>query len=273
MINQVSSTNLLQNYALNPAVVAEQPKTDNAVQPEIAQDIVKKETADAAKAYACIAPPQKEAPEKKSLDELKADLIAQGKVEGKDFKIEKMEDKKGVYGHELTVLENDKPVKIYFYAVGATKDDFQSVEEYSYPIGDGKGLKSTITSYGADGEFHYRTNRYEKENSPYQNEIVNLDTKPFELENKLKEAGIQYARDIEWSCDNENLENRMITKITAFDPKTNEVTRYEFNYDRDNDKVNEVVKNNIDKDGGIKSYIIFRNDETAFVNFEDNKIA
>lgn len=275
MLNSVSSTNLLQNYAVKPA---EQPKAEEvktSEQPEIAQDIVKKETADATKAYAAgiIAPPPKAAPEKKSLDELKADLLAQGKVEGKDFKIEKKEDKQGVYGHELVVLENDKPVKIYFYGAGATKEDFQAVEEYSYPVGDGKGLKSTVTSHGADGEFHYRTTIYERENSPYKNDIVNYDTKPFELENKLKAEGIKFARDIEYSNDNENSNTFMINKITAFDPKTNEIIRYEFTYNKADDSVVDVTKNIIDKDGSIKSGISFRKDETAFVNFEDDFIA
>lgn len=272
MINSVSSTNLLQNYAVKPA---EQPKAEEtkvANNPEIAQDIVKKETADAAKAYAAgiVAPPPKQVPEKKSLNELKADLLAQGKVEGKDFKIEKKEDKQGVYGHELVVLENDKPVKIYFYGVGATKEDFQAVEEYSYPVGDGKGLKSTVTSHGADGEFHYRTTIYERENSPYKDDIVNFDTKPFELEEKLKAEGIKFARDIDYSTDNENSKTLMVNKITVLDPKTNEMVRYEFAYNKADDSVVDVRKNMFDKDGSIKSGITFSKDETAFVNFEDD---
>lgn len=284
MLNSVSSTNLLQNYALKPATDPQKPEaTKTADQPEIAQDIVKKETADATKAYAAgiIAPPPKAAPEKKSLDELKADLVAQGKVEGKDFKIENKEDKQGVYGHELVVLENDKPLKSYYYDNnGAAKEDFQFVTEYSYPmntptLADGTipKLKQTETSYGADGEFHFRATRYERENSPYKDDIVNYDTKPFELEEKLKAEGIKFARDIEYSNDNENYNTFMVNKITAFDPKTDEMIRYEFTYNKADDSVVDVTKNIIDKDGSIKSYIAFRKDETAFVNFRDDFIA
>lgn len=281
MINSVSSTNLLQNYAVKPAEQPKAEETKGAEQPEIAQDIVKKETADATKAYAAgiIAPPPKQAPENKSLDELKADLVAQGKVEGKDFKIEKKEDKQGVYGHELVVLENDKPVKSYYFDnIDKEKEELQFITDYSYPAdlptlaNDDKSpkLKSMETSYGADGEFHFRTTRYERENSPYKDDIVNYDTKPFELENKLEAEGIKFARDIDYSTDNENSNTFMVNKITTFDPKTNDVTRYEFTYNKADDSVVDVTKSMIGNDGSIKSNIVFKKDETAFVNFEDD---
>ena len=268
MINQVS-TNLLQNYLANYKQVNAQPKVDNEnTQPQVAQDIVKKETADAAKAYAGVVTPQpKAAPEKKSLDELKADLLAQGKVEGKDFIVRKDE-----LASRLNVIENGKTVKVYrFDKDGASKDDFEAVQEFSYPVEnltlESNGLKQTETTYGADGEFHFRTFRYEKDKSPYKNDIVNYDTKPFELENKLKADGIQFARDIEF------VNEYMINKITAFDPKTNEVTRYEFRYDKDNDTVNEVIKCLIDKDGSMKADITFRKDETDYTDYKNNLIA
>lgn len=282
MINSVSTTNLLQNYAVKPA--AEQPKAEEAKeQPEIAQDIVKKETADAAKAYATgiIAPKPKEDLTKETLESIKTYLTEKGKVEGKDFKIENKEDKKGVYGHELIVLENDKPVKTYYFDnIGAEKEELQLITDYSYPVnlptlanGDkALKLKQTETTYGADGKFHFRTTRYERENSPYKDDIVNYDTKPFELKEKLKADGVQFASDIEYSKDNDDLETRMITKITAFDTKTNNVTRYEFEYDKDNDKVIQVTKDLIDKDGSIKSSIKFRDDETSYTTFVDDVI-
>jgi len=259
MINQVSGTNLLQNYAVKPAV--EQIKAEETKQPEIAQDIVKKETADATKAYACLVSPKpKAAPEKKSLDELKADFIAQGKVEGKDFTIDKDE-----LSSKLTVMENEKPVKIYRYDKdGATKESFEAIQEFSYPVAGGKGLKQMETTYGADGEFHFRTFKYEKENSPYKDDIVNFETKPFELEKKLKDEGIKIVRDTEFVS-----ENWFVDKITAFDPKTNEVTRYEFRRGKD-DNIEEVTKCIIDQDGELKGDISFRKDETSYTEFQDS---
>lgn len=279
-MNEISpvSTNLIQKFKSQQTLVNEVKPQDS--QPQIASDIVKKETADAVKAYALVAPKPKTY-EKKSLDEFKADLIQQGKIEGKDFKIEKIGDKKGFYGSDLTIIENDKPVKTYYYDKdGATKEDFQLVTEYSYPLntpnlgeGNSPSLKSTETVYDANGKFHFRTNRYERENSPYKDDIVNYNTTPIELEEKLKSAGIKYARDIEYSNDNKNLDTHIITKITAFDPKTNDITRYEFECLEGNDKNSRVLKQFINQDGGIKSYISFNENETSYTEFQNSFIA
>lgn len=270
MIGQVNftSTNLLQSYPTSP--VKEETQKAQTKQ-EVAHEIISKEAAEAVKAKAFVAPKAKPTPDKKSIDEYKADLIKEGKIEGKDFKVETKEDKQGVYGHELIILDNNKPVKSYYYDKSTSKDEeLQLVKEYSYPIGDSKGLKQIETTYGADGEFHFRTTSYDKENSPYKGELVNHTTTPAELSEYFTSKGIKFTKDIEYSKDNNNLESYMISKITAFDPKTNEITRYEFEYDKDNDKVYQVTKNIINKDGSINSYIAFRKDETAFIEFEDN---
>ena len=81
------STNLIQNYTQVQKVNAESAKQVQTA-PEVAPEIVKKETADAVKAYSGIVAPEPRPPfEKKSLDELKSGLLAEGKVEGKDFEI------------------------------------------------------------------------------------------------------------------------------------------------------------------------------------------
>lgn len=269
MINSLSSTNLLQNYAVKPA--AEQPKAEvvNVVeQPKIAQDIVKKETADATKAYAAGIVKSKAVPEKKSLDELKADLTAQGKVEGKDFTVDKDD-----LASKITVLEGDKPVKIYrFDKDGATKEDFEAIQEFSYPneipnlSPDDKTpkLKQTETTYGADGEFHFRTTKYQRENSPYKDDIVNFETKPFELEKILKDDGIKIARDVVYG------EEVYTTKITAFDPKTDNIARYEFSYNIGDETPVSVEKCIIGKDGALRASLLFRKDETSYTEFEDS---
>ena len=280
MINSVSTTNLLQNYGVKPAT--EQPKAAKSKpteQSEIAQDIVKKETADATKAYAAGIVKPKATSEKKSLDELKADLKEQGKVEGKDFKIENKEDKQGNFGHELIILENDKPVKTYYFnKIGSETQELQLVTDYSYPMNlstlanndKAPEIKSIETTYGADGEFHFRTTKYERENSPYKDEIVDYNTKPFELEEKLKANGVQFARDLEHSNDNKDLETHIISKITAFDTKTGEISRYEFEYGKDMNTINSVTKNLINKNGNIESSITFRDNETSYTEFEDS---
>lgn len=261
MINSLSSTNLLQNYAVKSA--AEQPKAEvvnTLEQPKIAQDIVKKETADATKAYAAGIVKPKAASEKKSLDEFKTDLIAQGKIEGKDFTV-----RKGELDSQLNIMENDKTVKVLrFDKDGAKKENFEAVQEFSYPVGDGKGLKQIETTYGADGEFHFRSFRYEKENSPYQNDIVNFETKPFELEQKLKADGVKIARDVAYG------ESVYTTKITAFDPKTDNMTRYEFSYKIDDETPVSVEKCIIGKDGLLQARLLFREDETSYTEFKDS---
>lgn len=254
------STNLL--YAYKQQVNAPAESQNNSNTATIAPDIVKKETADAAKAYAIVAPPQKSAPEKKSIDELKADLISQGKIEGKDFTVRKDER-----DSQLNIIENGKTVKVYrFMNNGEKKEDFDAIQEFSYPLDSSKGLKQVETMYGADGDFRFRMTRYEKDKSPYKDDIVNYETKPYELEEKLKAEGIKFSRDTVYA------DLGYTVKITAFDPKKDEITRYEFSYPNDSDKVNAVSKCIIDKDGSLSAEIMFRNDETVYTDFHDNLI-
>lgn len=254
------STNLLYAYKTQANVPAESKNNSNTT--TIAPDIVKKETADAAKAYAIVAPKAKAAPEKKSIDELKADLISQGKIERKDFIVRKDER-----DSQLNIIENGKTVKVYrFMNNGEKKEDFDAIQEFSYPLDSSKGLKQVETMYGADGDFRFRMTRYEKDKSPYKDDIVNYETKPYELEEKLKAEGIKFSRDTAYA------DLGYTVKITAFDPKKDEITRYEFSYPNDSDKVNAVSKCIIAKNGSLSAEIMFRNDETVYTDFHDNLI-
>ncbi len=255
------STNLLYAYKSQANTPVESKNNSDAT--TVSPDIVKKETAEAAKAYAIVAPAQKTAPEKKSIDELKAGLTAQGKVEGKDFIVRKDER-----DSQLNIIENGKIVKVYrFMNNGEKKEDFDAIQEFSYPLDSEKGLKQVETMYGADGEFHFRINKYEREKSPYKNDIVNFETHPYELEKKLKAEGIKFSRDTAYA------DLGYTVKITAFDPKKDEITRYEFSYPNDGDKANSVSKCIIDKDGSLSAEIMFREDETSYTDFHDNFIS
>ena len=64
------------------------------------------------------------------MEELKTDLVNQGKIEGKDFKVEQDN-----LMSKLILLENDKPLKEYIYnQKGASKEDFETVREFGYPL-------------------------------------------------------------------------------------------------------------------------------------------
>ena len=78
------STNLLYAYKPQASVPVESKNNSDAT--TVSPDIVKKETADAAKAYAIVAPKEKAVPEKKSIDELKAEVSSSGdcKIKGID---------------------------------------------------------------------------------------------------------------------------------------------------------------------------------------------
>ncbi len=253
-INSVS-TNLLQKFRPQ-ASVADDKNNSNATA-TIAPDIVKKETADAVKAYAIAAPKPKPVPEKKSIDELKTDLISHGKVEGKDFTL-----RKGQSDSQLNIIEDGKTVKVYrFVGNGENKEDFEAIQNFFYPLDSSKGLKQVETVYGADGEFHFRTSIYEKDKSPYKDDIVNFETRPEELEEKLKADGSKFSRDTAYA------DLGYTVKITAFNPKNDEITRYEFSYPNDSDTANSVSKCLIGKDGSLSAEIMFRKDETNYTVF------
>ena len=258
------STNLIQNYTQVQKVNAESAKQVQTA-PEVAPEIVKKETADAAKAYAGIVAPKARPPfEKKSLDELKSELLAQGKVEGKDFEINKFEKIS-----ELTILENGKPSKVYVYKGSATsKDDLFEYQERSYPIGNSHGLREMETCYDADGSLKLRYFEYDKDNSPYKNELINNSTELETVEKYLQDNNIKYCLD-----DGKIINGKYRDKsLTTFDPKTNDVIRYDFCYEimGDEEKLVSVSKADIGKDGTKLNDLHFCKDCTIYYDYQNN---
>ena len=259
MVANVSfpKTNLLYNYN-SPQKSNFQSQAQTNINSAVAPEIVDKKCADATKAYALV-PTKHPTPEKKSLEEIKASLVADGKVEGKDFTV----DKEG-FASMITVLKDGKNDKVYrFNKNGETKDDFESVEEWSYPMDSSKGLKSISTTYGADGEFCFRSTNYEKDKSPYQNDIVNFNTKPEDLKTHFEANNIKYANDFDLVGES------LVDKITAFDAKDGSVTRYEFMHDKDNN-IMKVTKNIVGKDGNLVASINHYKDETIYTEFNDS---
>ena len=259
------STNLLYNY--------KSQQNNNSIENKntgytTAPEILKKDTADAVKAYAFVQPPKKQPIEKEAqnFDEYKAFLTNQGKVEGKDFEIEQD------YGSEIILLKNGKPVKEFVYRdFGDSKGKLVVYREIAYPLEfpsvDNKesALKSIHTVYGADGKFHYRTSYYAVENSPYKNENVNANTKSSDFKKYLKDNNIKFAADIDVS------DNVIIHKYTTFDPASSQVVEYEF-FEGEDGKPISVHKTFIDKDGNADSAIYFDESTTSYTEYTDHLI-
>ena len=250
------SGNLLQPYLQSKPVNTEPaPKVDVPTAP--ATEVVKKETADALKAYSLVDKKPK-CYEKNNLEDLAKDFVSKGKVEGKDFTIER--DK---VSSKLTLLENEKPVKIFYYnGTGASEKDFDLVQEIEYPASDDKGLISIETTYGADGEFHFRTMNYDKDKSPYQNDIVNNSTKSSEFRQFLKDNNMKFTSDLDCS---DGIDTH---KFTVFDPNSNYIFKYEFVEDQDGKPVF-VSKSEISGNDTIERSIAFMNEQTSVTEYED----
>ena len=261
MIDAVSTTNLIQSYQAKQPVESKQVLVQDN-QTNVSPELMQKSTADAVKAYRFVAPPKTKAEEAKSLNDLKASLIQQGKVQGKDFEIEQ----NGI-DSKLVILENNKPVKIYRYDKnGDNKEDFEAYQLIGYPINSVNGLKQTETTYDIDGRFGFRTNRYEKGNSPYENLAVNFETNDIDFESNLADNKVPFAVDHSFVGDN------LVKKITVYDSKTNKMTRYEFKKDDSNVKNESVCICNLDSNGIILNEISFDKDETSYTEYKDSMI-
>ncbi len=251
-------TNLLQNrfagmQMTNPIQAQPQPNP-----PADATEVMPKDTADAVKAYALVQPQSKPTEEKKNFETKKQELISQGKTEGKDFIVDK--DKFSTY---LQIMENGKPTKEYCYE---NDGELECVRDFSYPINSEKGLKSIRTTKGTDGEFRYRTFEYDKEDSPYKNEIVNCETKSSDFMKYLIDNKIKFANDL-------NLEGDIAThKFTVFDEKSKEMVKYEITEDisKEDAKPILVYKNNIDEKGNTKYQLAFSEYNTSFTEYDDS---
>ena len=275
MIEKVGSSNLLQNYK---TTTNQQKETKNNTEaPTIAKDIVNKETADATKAYVqgIIAPPKREIPPKRTSEELIKDLIKEGKVEGKDFVVNQLEHFK-----EIKILKNDKISKEFYYHKNKdNKETYEGYVEYHYPLETPKvaksetnknnGLKSTETHYNADGEFTYRVDKYDSNNSPYQNEEVNAQTTPYELQEYLNKKNIPYTTDLDIISD-----NLIERKIITFEKDKNEFTHYEILKDKNKDnEILQVKKSHYDKNNIITNELVFTKDSTSYTEYKDSFVA
>lgn len=251
------STNLLANYK-QPAP-AEKTAEKNCSDVTVAPDIVKKETADAYKAYALINPAKKQIPENKTFDEYKTELQKEGKTEGKDFTMFQLE-----HTSELKLLENGKPVKILMFSnEGDSKGKLTHYREIHYPLNESGGLQSVETTYGADGQFRFRTSCYEPDKSPYKNELVNAETKANDFRKYLNENKLKYAADIDVNGD------ILTQSFTVFDQKNNQVLRYNFDENLEG-KPLYVSKSVLGDDGNVKSMIHFTDSFTSYTEYEDS---
>lgn len=263
MVDKVSfpQTNLLYNVnstTTQPTLKAHQQLQEPT---PVAGEILDKKLADATKAYAII--DYKQTPSKgKSLEELKADLIAKGKIEGKDFLIE-ASDSVSV----LTILENQKTKEEFMYGKdNSGKEVLDSITDFSYPLDSQKGLKEVRTVHDADGKFMFRTFEYEKDKFPYKDDVVNIETTPAQLVEHFKANGIKFV-------SNSNIKKDWsIQKYSAFNPKDNGVTEYEFTYDKSG-KIWSVIKSLIDNDGSTNGIITYYKDTTSYTEYKDSFIA
>ena len=249
------STNLLKNYA---AQTVQKKESFTSEQPEPAKELMSKEAADASKAYSGVAAAKKSPFEKKSLEDKKAELLNNGKVEGKDFKINNA-------GKSFTTLEiyaDGKPSEIFMYNNGASADDLESYTKISYCLTpETTGLKASMTNYDKDGNFKYRSNIYEKDKSPYKDCDVNFETEPEDLTEQFKAKNIKFS--IEKSQNGEFTSE----VVTAFD--NDKISKYEFICDINGDPL-EVRRYDVGSDGRDIRYVGYGSDETTYVEYKDS---
>lgn len=252
----VSSTNLLKNYAAGNVQQKESFTSDQ----KPAEEIISKEAADASKVYSRVVVNKKPV-ENKTLEAKKAELISQGKVEGKDFKIEYA----GENLQTLEIDENGRPSEIFFYEKKDGSDGkLETYTKYEYCLNpETTGLKKSLTSYNADGKFIFRSNVYEREKSPYKNMEVNFDTKFDKFVEKLESENAKFV--INHFDGNASTAH----SVSVFDKDS--ILKYEFTDDINGEPL-EVSVSKVGKDGYNDNIIAFYPDETVYTEFKDSLI-
>ena len=252
----VSSTNLLKNYSTGNVQQKESFTSDQ----KPAEEIISKEAADASKVYSRVVVNKKPV-ENKTLEAKKAELISQGKLEGKDFNVKYA----GENFKTLEVIENDKTSEIFFYE---NKDDsdgkLETYTKYEYCLNpETTGLKKSLTGYDADGKFIFRSNVYEKEKSPYKNMKVNFDTKFDKFVEKLESENAKFV--INHTEGNDTTTH----SVSVLD--NDRVLKYEFTHDINGEPL-EVSVSEVGNDGYNKNVIAFGPEETVYTEFKDSLI-
>lgn len=223
------------------------------------QELMQKKTAELSKLYALMTPKLNVTIENKTLDERVDELKSLGKDEGKDFEI-----KKSDFGADLKILENGKVTKVYNYKnEGKSKDDFSSLDMFSYPINSDSSLDFVSTTYAPDGRIMYKSFEYKAENSPYQNDLAYHRVSPADYKNYLASQGISYTENTKSLGEG----GKSVT-FSFVEPQSGKNVEYCFIVDIASDKTQEVEKTIKDNSGQTSAILVFyRNNKTAYTQF------
>lgn len=267
MNNAISpvSTNLIQNYKTAVKNTPEQKQPENS-SVNAQTEVMKKDTADAVKTYALVAPKAPSVPENKSFEEYKADLLQQGKIEGKDFTIDEGQTHSGKTAIYLTLNENGRPVKDLKFDTSVDKKGvLESYAETKYPVNSANGMKSVRTMRKADGSFMFRMTEYDNEKSPYKDDIVKANPTADKFKEYLQNNNIEYTP------KTEPQDYGVVRQSFTFkEPNTGKDVRYMFFTDPElNGKVL-IYKTLFDDKGKEIANIYFDDSSTTFTDFEDN---
>lgn len=239
-------------------IIPPKKAVQTSFQGEIAPEIVKKSTADASKAYGFAAIEKKVKFENKSIDEYIKDLLSQGKVEGKDFKITKI-------GGLATNLELLKNGKIYQKIIWYKNSDQVRFKTVNYPINTGNSgvvIKEASTLYDKNSKFLSRETIYDINKHPFKDELVKYGSTPEELMAKLTAQGRTFYKELA------NADFGHFTRISSFNPKTKLNEVYEFGYNK-KDKLMEIKKTSYNNDNRTET-LWFSPDEVSCVNYQNN---
>ena len=225
---------------------------------EIAPEIVKKSTADAAKAYGIVAMEKPIKFDNKPLEEYLKELSLQGKVEGKDYTVTNISD----ISTKLKLFKNGKEYRNISWVKNSGDVVFETID---YPVNTPNSayfIKEVRTLYDENSKFLGRDTVYDINKHPYKNELVKFGSTPEELMLKLKSEGRSFSKEVATA------DHGHFTRITSFNPKTKQGDVYEFGYNR-NDKLMEVTKTSY-KNGNRTGTLWFFPDEVSYTDYLNN---
>jgi hypothetical protein len=255
MVDSINSTNLIQQVKTQQVP---KPEAKPALQPAQNEAPQQTEVASsvASAASMAYAAPQVNTFKAPSFEDYVAKLNKEGKIEGKDYKIEKDEEYTDVIEFNK---DNNKESKVNVWKNVDGKLEYMGSEEYSY-----QGDKKICTDgRNANGKLEFHTHHYYNDEVPQatiSHDGLTCQTKVEDYINNLKAKGVKFTEQTE--------ENKYSTDhiVEEYDANGKQTMKTVWVTNKEKPEYNCVYRDLLRSDGTVGTSVVYNKDRTNVVN-------
>ena len=255
MVDSINSTNLIQQVKTQQVTKPDEKTAVSKPQNEAQQqtEVASSAASAASMAYAA---PQVNTFKAPTIEEYVAKLNKNGKVEGKDYKIEKDEEYTDIVEYNTDINKESK-VNVWKNIDG--KAVYLGSEEYSY----NKDKRICTDGKDANGKLEFHTHHYYNDEIPQEtisHDGLTCQTKVEDYINNLKAKGVKFTEQTE--------ENKYSTNhiVEEYDANGKQTMKTVWVTNKEKPEYNCVYRDLLRSDGTVGTSVVYNKDRTNVVN-------